>query len=206
MSVRSVWNELDNCGAEIVADPTPEMVSPWEQRRCNQTTGNYETEEDARNDFVSHVNEEHWRVEEQVTGEVVLPKLGADKRRVCADVVLFPQKRLIEAGWLVGPVCVELKRSGVKLGPVISQAMDYMRCVFNGRYGLKFMPQFGVVFPLARVGETAQAIMSHNRIGHSHIGQDGCLRLYLNGVLAYTETGGVFLRAAQKSGRKFGSR
>lgn len=155
---------------------------------------------------MSHVNADHWRVEEQVTGQVIQPRLGCDKTAVRADVVLFPQKELIDAGWNVGPVCVELKRSGVKIGPVVDQAMCYMRCIFNGRYGLKLMPQFCVVFPLARVGESMQSLMSHNRIGHSHVGQDGMLRMYINGGLAYTETGGVFLRSAQKSGRKFASR
>lgn len=196
----------DNCGAEIICDPAPDALSPWEQWRANETTGKYATEDEAKLDFIAHVNDDHWYVEQEVTGEVVFPKPGCRLATVRVDYVLYPKMQLIESGWSVGPICVEVKKSGVKLGPVICQAQDYMRCTFNGPYGMRFRPQFCVIFPLARVGETTQSIMSDGRIGHSHIGDDRVLRVYLNGQMAYTERGGVFLRSALKSGKKFGSR
>lgn len=208
MSRYSVWREpeFDDHGVEFALDPPTERLSPWDQWRANETTGKYATEDDAKLDFIAHVRDDHWDVDQEVGGEVVFPKPGCRATTVRVDYVLWPKKTLVESGWGVGPICVEVKRSGVKLGPVICQAQDYMRCVLNGPNGLKFRPQFCVIFPLARVGEAVQSIMSDARIGHAHIGEDGLLRIYLNGQKAYGQRGGIFLRSALKSGNKFGSR
>jgi hypothetical protein len=193
-------------GVDILSDPPAFSLPPWQQWRSMLTTGNYEAEEDASKDFIAHINDEHWHVEQEVTGEVVFPKPDCKSRAVRVDYALFPRPSLVEHGWSAGPIIVEVKKSGVKVGPVISQAMDYMRCVFNGPRGQRFQPRFCVIFPLQRLYEHMQSIMSDQRIGHSHVGDDNVLRVYLNGTCAYTETGGVFLRSALKSGRKFGSR
>lgn len=193
-------------GEAIVLDPNPCELAPWDKWRASLTSGSYASEDEAKLDFISHVNDHHWHVEQEVSGEVVFPKPDCTARLVRADYVLFPRPVLIEQGWSAGPLCVEVKRSGAKLGPVINQAIDYMRCVFNGPYGQRFQPKFCVIFPMERMFEAVQSIMSAQRIGHAHIGGDGVLRVYLNGVCAYTESGGVFLRSALKSGRKFGSR
>ena len=192
--------------ADILSDPSEFSLAPWERWRAMLTTGKYETEDDAARDFIAHVSDEHWHVEQEVAGEVVFPKPDCKSRNVRVDYALFPRPALIENGWSAGPIIVEVKKSNVKVGPVVSQAMDYMRCVFNGPYGQRFQPLFCVIFPLQRLYEHMQSIMSDQRIGHAHVGDDNVLRMYLNGTCAYNETDGVFLRSALKSGRKFGSR
>ncbi len=199
-------NDFDNCGYQLVADPDRSVLAPWDLWRANETTGNYETEDEAKRDFLLHVNDDHWLVEQEVTGQVIHPKQDCHATKVRADYILHPKSELIAMGWQVGPVCVEIKRSGVKLGPVISQALDYMRCQFSGLGGASIRPKFCVVFPLDRVQESLQSVMSHERVGHAHIGSDGRMRMYLNGQCAYIEGGGVFLRAAQRSAKKFGSK
>lgn len=205
----TVWlpiNKDTENGVDVLGDPSVFRLAPWERWRAMLTTGKYETEEEATRDFISHVNHEHWHVEQEVTGEVVFPKPGCNAKSVRVDYALFPRPALIANGWSAGPIIVEVKKSNVKVGPVVSQAMDYMRCVFSGPYSQRFQPLFCVIFPLQRMFEHMQSIMSDQRIGHAHVGDDNVLRIYLNGACAYTETGGVFLRSALKSGRKFGSR
>ena len=193
---------------QLVADHPKHLLPPWDQWRANETTGHYETEDDAKADFIRHVNDEHWEVYQEVPGQVIHPKQDCHVTQVRADYLLWPKSFLVSQGWLVGPIIVEVKRSGYKLGPLLSQAFDYMRCQFSPKElpGVTVKPKFCVVFPLSRVQETAQSLMSHERVGHSHVAEDGRLRIYLNGIQAYTETGGVFIRNVERSGRKFGSK
>lgn len=204
---------FDSAGAVVVDDHAADGADPWHRWLANETTGSYATEEEAKADFIAHINDDHWDVAHEVRGEVIQPKIGVEKSAVSADYILFPKENIIAQGWTIGPICVEVKRSGVKLGHVFSQAQDYLRCLFTvpgglecAPVGMKFMPMFCVIFPLDLVGGAFQSAMSHSRVGHSHVGIDGRLRLYLNGAQAYSQTGGVFLRAALKSGNKFGSR
>lgn len=177
----------------------------------NATTGPYATEQEAKSAFISHVDDSHWEVLQEVTGEVIHPKVGCRATSVRADYILFPKEPLISSGWCVGPICVEVKRSGARLGPVICQAQDYMRCAFRAPHGLVFIPSFCVIFPLRRVSEAPQSIMSDGRIGIAYIDErDDGLCIHLNGSLVYAQSGGVTLRSALtpavRSGQKFGSR
>lgn len=174
---------------------------------CNATTGPYETEEEAKAAFISHVDDSHWDVYQEVVGDILFPKIGCKRESVRADYVLFPKDRLIQGGWSVGPICVEVKRSGSTLGPVICQAQDYMRCAFRAPHGLVFIPSFTVIFPLRGVAGAVQSIMSDGKIGQAYIDDyDDTLCIHLNGTLVYSQRGGVCLRSALRSGRKFGSR
>ena len=197
---------------QLVADPARRDLPPWDQWRANETTGKYATEDEAKADFIRHINGDHWFVDGEVDGSAVFPKQDCHSINVRADYILWPKQSLISQGWSVGPIVVEVKKSGHKLGPLITQALDYMRCQFRSgdkespNYGVTVRPSFCIVFPLAKIQETLQSVMSHERIGHAHIGDDGRLLFYLNGKVVYTETGGVFLCDALRSGRKFGSK
>lgn len=177
----------------------------------NATTGPYTTEEESKSAFISRVDESHWDVLCEVTGQVLYPKIGCQTTSVRADYVLLPKEPLVASGWCVGPICVEVKRSGAKLGPVLCQAQDYMRCAFEGPSGLIFIPRFCVVFPLRGVTGTLQSVMADGRIGLAYIDdRDDRLCIHLNGVRAYHGGGGVCNRSAfvtaLRSGKKFGSR
>jgi hypothetical protein len=202
---RSLLPEMDSSGAEII-DDSGAIAPLGHQWQAKSTTGEYDSEEAAKVDFVSHIRDDHWDVLQEVSGEVIHPRIGCSASKVRADYVLWPKPALVENGWCVGPICIEVKRSGYPLGPLLGQAMDYMRCAFRGPGGLIFIPQFCVVFPLGQVTTTVQSLMSSHRVGHSHIGYDGDLRIYLNGQIAYAQRGGVALRSALQSGKKFGSR
>ena len=108
----------------------------------NATTGPYATEQEAKSAFISHVDDSLWTVFSEVTGEVLYPKIGCRTTSVRADYVLFPKEPLESSGWCLGPICVEVKRSGARLGPEICQAQDYMRCAFRLPSGLVFIPSF----------------------------------------------------------------
>jgi hypothetical protein len=202
---RSLLPETDSSGAEVIDDSGD--ISPiGHQWQAKSTTGEYDSEEAAKADFVSRIRDDHWDVLQEVSGEVMHPRIGCSASKVRADYVLWPKPALVENGWRVGPICIEVKRSGYPLGSLLGQAMDYMRCAFTTSSGVIFIPQFCVVFPLRRVTATVQSLMSSHRVGHSHVGYDGDLRIYLNGQIAYSQRGGVALRSAVQGGKKFGSR
>ena len=82
------------------------------------------------------------------------------------DRILIPNKILLDAGWNCGIVGVEIKRSGVRIGPVISQIGDYLQadwtlpdCGFTVRLGFCFL------FPLERLGNDIASVCQQNRIG-----------------------------------------
>lgn len=187
------------------------MIEAADSFLLDATTGPYGTEEEAKSAFISHVDDSHWEVLSEVTGQVLYPKLGCQTTSVRADYVLFPKEPLGSDGWSVGPICVEVKKSGAKLGPVICQAQDYMRCAFEAPSGLVFIPRFCVIFPLRRVAGNLQSIMSDGRIGLAYIDdRDDRLCIHLNGTRVYHEEGGACNRSAfipaLRSGKKFGSR
>ena len=53
------------------------------------------------------------------------------------DRVLVPMRKLKEAGWSYGVIGIEAKRSDIKIGPAISQCLDYGRSLFELAGGVR---------------------------------------------------------------------
>ena len=66
----------------------------------------------------------------EVPGTLIQPRPGQIDKSVRIDRLLIPKQRLLDMGWTHGIIGVELKRSDIKLGPPIAQAMDYSRSVW----------------------------------------------------------------------------
>lgn len=94
------------------------------------------------------------------------------------DRVLIPSRELRNAGWLHGPIGVEIKKSETKVGPVIAQCIDYLRSSFELQPGL-FAP-IGIVFifPCERITGDLESVMMQHRIGTCVPGRDGYLRFH----------------------------
>lgn len=102
----------------------------------------------------------------EVTGTLVQPRPGQVDKAMRIDRVLVPNNRLVSLGWTHGVIGVELKPTGAKLGPAVSQAMDYSRSTFtlpNG--GFQVMPSWVFLYPFDKQHGDMASVMAQHRIG-----------------------------------------
>lgn len=91
------------------------------------------------------------------------------------DRILIPSPELRRAGWLHGPIGVEVKSPETKIGRPISQCIDYMRAAFEVRRG--FHMPIGMVFLFAVRPLTGdlESVMVQQGIGTCDLDRDGRL-------------------------------
>ncbi len=131
------------------------------------TTGDYEDEQ-ASVAALDRLLEKAdlWYVYPEVRGMIAQPRPEQEDKSVRIDRVLVPMRRLIELGWRHGTIGVEAKRSGVKIGPVIAQAMDYRRSVWRlGDSGTSIWLDWCFVWPMAKQQGPIASVLSQQRIG-----------------------------------------
>jgi hypothetical protein len=157
------------------------------------------------------VNPTHWHVLQEVDGWMLHPRMdtnGTGRPRI--DVLLQPKKALIERGWRWGIVGIECKKSGTKVGRVVSQAMDYTRCVWDTPNGFAVMSRFVFIWPCEPPKNDLESVMVQHRIGVAHTRgrSDQRLRLWFNGTIAYEDVcdGDPHIAADLRGGGKQGSR
>jgi hypothetical protein len=123
-----------------------------------QTVGDFADEDAAKADFDRRYSE--------VEGCYVQPRHGTDDKAPRIDRLLIPTRALIEDGWTYGIIGVECKQSGRKLGPLISQCLDYSRAVYTLRDS-KFAVMCSWIFmwPTDSVVGDLASVMDQNRIG-----------------------------------------
>lgn len=134
------------------------------------TGGEWDTEEAAWEHFDLMLDKcKAFAVHKEVRGEYLQPRLATEEKNARIDRILIPRAGAIEAGWRDGAIGVEGKRSGMKIGRLVSQAMDYSRCIWeldNGVPGLLLMVRWVFIFPVSRQYEDLESIMCQNRIGY----------------------------------------
>ena len=141
------------------------------------TVGSYETEDDAKlalDRELAHCkdaggNDLFWLCKE-VCGAFVQPRPCQNDRTLHGlriDRLLLPSPKLRELGWEYGAIGIEVKKSGVKIGPAISQAIDYSRAVWT-------LPDFGnirvwldwiFIWPMVKQHGPIASVLAQNRIG-----------------------------------------
>lgn len=105
-------------------------------------------------------------IHREVHGEYIQPRMGCARQTARIDRILTPKPLLIDAGWPHGPVGVECKTSGKKIGPVIAQAQDYSRAVFFMPKGYRIMLEWVFIWPLETTGGDVGSVMAQGRIGY----------------------------------------
>jgi hypothetical protein len=173
--------------------------------------GEYPEESDAVSDFDKRVSigGAFSKVYSEVEGFVEYHGIGEKQTGARIDRILFPSEKLLKSGWIHGPIGVEIKKSNTKIGPVISQALDYSRCLFCIKPTNTFIRlQWIFVFPFGNQYGDIDSIMAQNRIGwcvpssgidvlRFGTGSTSCIRI--------SSGGDVFSREL-KTGLKIGSR
>jgi hypothetical protein len=130
--------------------------------------GNYAEEPDSMVHFDQLTKDSKLfdRVYPEVCGYVVQPRLNTEAGQgVRIDRICFPSKQLIDLGWLHGPIGVEGKKSGRKIGKAISQAMDYACSAFEIRPGYHVLLEWIYLWPYDRIGGDLASVMMQHRIG-----------------------------------------
>lgn len=188
-----------------MANPNPDDLNVF-------TCGNFQEERDAENYF-DHLAYEHmhelFEIHKQVPGMLLRSPRNPERKPVKIDRVLVPTQKAIEWGWRCGPIGVEIKRSGIPLGPVILQCMDYRESIFDIFGSEKPVPIDTIfIFPAMAIKYTAASIAVGYRIGFC-APEESRIRLTLGDQTAICcQSGEVIHRVAvtDSMGRKRGSR
>jgi hypothetical protein len=82
------------------------------------------------------------------------------------DRILEPAAKLRDSGWNKGLIGVELKKSGIKVGPPLSQMLDYLRCCwYDPENFIAVMITYCFLWPLEKCGGPTASMMAQNHIG-----------------------------------------
>jgi len=76
----------------------------------------YRTEDEAMQRFDALAAESNcFRIYSEVSGELIQPRVGCEEKSVRIDRILIPLPRLVQAGWVHGPIGVEGKRHSANM-------------------------------------------------------------------------------------------
>lgn len=173
------------------------------------TCGDYDTESDAERAFDDAVvRTKAFAIYRRVRGTYSYLRPGQDPKRPEIDRILFPLPAFKRAGWPIGPVGAELKRSGKKIGPPLSQLLDYGRASFDLGGGLWVNPAWNFLFPMPMVAGNVESIVAQQRLGGIYVDEySGALTFHSARVLAVLDGTDWEIRQHNfNHGRKTGSR
>lgn len=151
-------------------------------------------------------------IRKEVVGHFIQPRPGTGESSVRLDRLLTPTKKSWDHGWRTGAIGVEAKTSGKKLGPLITQAMDYTRCYFvlpeeSPAAGLWVIPRWIFIYPVSNPHGDLESLMVNNRVGHCTHHEIGGLTFGCSGmtVIHIDPVGNVRMKNPT-TGNKRGSR
>ena len=140
----------------------------------------------------------------EVRGYYLTHRPNRDSKDARIDRVLIPGPKLRDAGWTAA-IGVEIKASGSKLGPALSQAIDYTYCAFNvGPHWLHLQHIF--LWPLQPQRGCVQSVMVQNCIGALYDAHHATLIFQLERQVIRLNNDGSLHVAASVAGTKKGSR
>lgn len=176
----------------------------------HRTCGDWNTEDEsmaALDDIIEHSG--LFMIYREVRGFYLQPRLDQELKRPRIDRVLVPRPSLIQGGWQHGPIGVEGKRSGERVGPAIAQILDYSRAAWlvEPSKGLWVMLPWLFLWPAKKTGGTVASILAQHRVGTAE-------PTYRNGikfatgeqVLGSFGPAGTYRIGKGTNGRKAGSR
>lgn len=144
----------------------------------------------------------------EVPGTLIQPRPGQVDKSVRIDRILVPNQRLLDLGWRHGIIGIEVKRSGIKIGPPVAQAMDYTRASWT-LPGSRFQVILSWVFlwPEDKQHGPLASILAQNRVGTASGNQWTALQLNSGEHnLLRVSTDGTVRIGTGANGTKVGSR
>jgi hypothetical protein len=133
--------------------------------------------------------------------QISLPDLRIDR-------ILIPSARLLNAGWTEGAIGIELKRSGEKIGPPISQMIDYQRAVWYLELGgFQIYLKWIFLWPVWGLGGNLASVLAQNCLGTVHTRNSHSLYFQSGAVtVLYIGDDGQPSLGFPKNGARTGSR
>tara|TARA_R110000868_G_scaffold158641_1_gene386925 strand:+ start:333 stop:911 length:579 start_codon:yes stop_codon:yes gene_type:complete len=187
-----------------------EVVKEYDSTQC-VTGGEYKTEDDAKKAFSEAFTATGcFNIYAEIDCWYFGGSVFGDKPTGRIDYVLTPRKPLLDKGWQMGCIGVEVKKSGYKAGPLICQMIDYSKAVFRlpDACGACLVCMTSVCcFPeLKGAGGPMQSIMANNRIGEATVSKNG-VTVRVNGTTVFGSTARDGIRCKNVNcGYKNGSR
>lgn len=176
----------------------------------DSATMEYATEADAAEAIdvlISQRLSRFFRAYSEAPGRLMQPRAHQVDKTVRIDRLLVPTTAATrELGWAHGAIGIEIKRSGVKLGPWLAQAMDYARSVFEVG-GVWVQPGAVFLWPCEEQYGPIASVMAHNRVGTVCESRWGTLQMsFGQETVLRAERDGTVRARDLRSGRKVGSR
>jgi len=159
---------------------------------CVETGGEYPTEEAAKKAFFDAFSQTGcFKIHTEVDCWYFGGSVFGDRPTGRIDYVLTPKAPLLNLGWQMGCIGVEVKKSGHKAGPLICQMIDYSKAVFRlpESCGSCLVCMTSIIcFPELKGGHGAmQSIMANNRIGEATVSKNG-VTIGVNGTTVFGST------------------
>lgn len=174
----------------------------------SETTGFWQTEDDSARAFDDTVEGLGglFRVYKETEGRYQHFRPAQLLKTPRIDRVLVPTQPLKEAGWTLGPVGVELKKSGTKLGPPLCQLIDYTHATWNLN-GSWVVPEWYFLWPAAKFLGPLKSILAGQRCGGIFRDTYGQLVFHSAFILAKLSPDKIDVRPDNANhGQKTGSR
>lgn len=147
-----------------------------------------------------------FRVRKEVTGQYVHALPGENLQAPRIDRILVPTQTAMNAGWTIGPVGVEAKAGGHKVGPALCQAMDYRRAAFSMPGGYDVILRWVFLYPLGKQMGAIASVMAQHRLGFCYWGPRGNLIFSADGRRMCQLGSNPHVGSMPVSGAKRGSR
>lgn len=135
----------------------------------SETSGYWQTEQEAAQAFDNAIEDLGglFRVYKEVEGRYQYFRPAQDLKTPRIDRILVPTTELKLAGWDLGPIGVELKKSGAKLGPPLCQLIDYTHATWNLN-GNWVVLEWYFLWPVDKLTGPLQSILAGQRCGGAY--------------------------------------
>ena len=147
-----------------------EDVNVGDPRSSQRTCGNFLTEADACSFFDSFLERNrYFFAEKEVNGRLLFdsnPRDAGDGWNLRIDRILHPTKDAISAGWKLGSIGVEIKKSDIKVAGAIAQMLEHKRSLFRSRYlnWNRVLPMVLALFPARQMAYDLGSIFAQSNI------------------------------------------
>jgi len=169
------------------------------ENKLGQTTyGEFKTEKEAEFFFDNNIPGKYFFNEKEVPGRRLFDdkpvKVGSDGQGVRVDRIIHPTQSAIDAGWVNGPIAVEIKKSNMALGPIFAQVLEYRQSVFLSKYlgYSRIMPICFAIFPMYKITHDLHSITESQLILSCSKNYNGGLKFGTHGKTALIATNNSF--------------
>lgn len=128
------------------------------------TTGDFDTEATSVAALLSVLGNRWFTPYREVPGHYLFARPHTENSQPRADLILRPTRELVTAGWTYGCLGVECKRSGVKLGPLVAQVLDYQAAAFYPDGGTGIVPTLWAMWPAGQIAGPMESVLAQRRI------------------------------------------